>query len=94
MLLAPYSSALFGSLTSSLPPLSDPQGEVAELMDTPVNQAYVEQIMPTSTKPPYGQAFSAAYDPVMAGLQRILTSDASIDEVAGATHDQLASVVE
>ncbi|WP_298331845.1 sugar ABC transporter substrate-binding protein [Haloactinopolyspora sp.] len=79
---------------ASLPPLSDPQGEVAELMDTPVNQAYVEQIMPTSTKPPYGQAFSAAYDPVMAGLQRILTSDASIDEVAGATHDQLASVVE
>ncbi|PSL08403.1 carbohydrate ABC transporter substrate-binding protein (CUT1 family) [Haloactinopolyspora alba] len=79
---------------AALPPLSDPKGEVAEVMDTPVNNAYVENIMPTSTKPPYGQAFSSAYDPVMANLQRVLTSDVSVDEVASATQSQLESALE
>ncbi|AYY13178.1 extracellular solute-binding protein [Actinobacteria bacterium YIM 96077] len=78
----------------ALPPVTEPEGEVAELMDTPVRQSFIEDINPTFTVPPYGQTFSAGYGPVMAGLQQIVTSGADPADVAEDIQSKLESALD
>lgn len=77
----------------TLPPLENPTGEVAERMDTPVRQSFLNDINPTFTTPPYGQAFSQGYGPVMAGVEQVVTSDADPAEVASQMQQQLEAAI-
>lgn len=77
----------------TLPPLAEPEGEPAQLLDTPIRQAFINDIIPTFTVPPYGQTFSQGYGPVMAGVQQVITSDAVPEEVAAEMQNQLEAVL-
>lgn len=77
----------------ALPPLAEPQGEVAGLLDTPVRQAFLNEINPTFTVPPYGQTFSQGYGPVMAGVQQVITSDIAVEDVVAEVQNQLEAVL-
>lgn len=74
---------------SSLPPLAKPSGKVAKALDTPVFNAYQEQITPTIVIPPYGRSYSDASSAVMAGVQEAITGNKPIDAVAGSMQDQV-----
>lgn len=67
---------------SSLPPLAHPTAAVAKLIDTPVLQAFANQVLPTVKNPVYGVDFSEAYSPIMAGVQEAITSSEPISKVA------------
>ncbi|MGH2948610.1 MAG: ABC transporter substrate-binding protein [Solirubrobacteraceae bacterium] len=73
---------------SSLPPIAEPSPEIQQLLDTPLYTAFQEEILPTSTLPLYGQAFSAGSTPVMAGVQTAF-SDEPVDSVATQMQAQL-----
>jgi multiple sugar transport system substrate-binding protein len=77
---------------SSLPPVAELSPEVQQLLDTPLFTAFQEEILPTSTLPVYGQAFSAASAPVMAGVQTSF-SDEPVDSVAAQMQAQLEGAI-
>lgn len=76
------------AVESSLPPLAEPDAKVQKLLDTPLFTAFQEKVLPTSTLPSYGQAFSQGSTPVMAGVQTAF-SDEPIDSVATQMQAQL-----
>jgi multiple sugar transport system substrate-binding protein len=76
---------------SSLPPLKSPSADVAKLVDTPVLQAFAKDVLPTVTNPEYGPNYSAAYSPIMAGVQGAVTSSTSIDSIASTMQSGLQS---
>lgn len=78
---------------SSLPPLSQATGEVAKLLSTPVNKAFVDQILPTMIIPPYGATYAQAYSPIMAGVQEAITGNNPIDQIAASIQSNLASAL-
>lgn len=68
---------------SSLMPLKHaPSPELAKLLDTPVFNAFANQIMPTVTLPPYGPDFAAGSTAVMAGVQQAVTGTTPIKSIA------------
>jgi hypothetical protein len=67
---------------SSLPPLSNPPAQVADLLNTPIFSAFQKEIAPTTTNPAYGAAFSQGFSPAMAGVQSAITSSDPVDAVA------------
>lgn len=76
---------------SSLPPLAHATGKVAELLNTPINQAFVNQLLPTSIIPPYGSTFGQAYSPIMAGVQEAVTGNTPIDQITASIQSNLQS---
>jgi multiple sugar transport system substrate-binding protein len=77
---------------SSLPPVTDPGPEIEKLLDTPIYTVFQEEILPTSTLPVYGAAFSAGSAPVMAGVQTAF-SDEPVDSVATQMQAQLEGAI-
>jgi multiple sugar transport system substrate-binding protein len=75
-------------IEQSLPPIAEPSPEIEKLLDTPILNVFREEILPTSTMPVYGQAFSAGSAPVMAGVQTSF-SDEPVDSVAEQMQAQL-----
>ncbi len=78
---------------SSLPPLAHATGEVAKLLSTPVNKAFVDQILPTMIIPPYGSTYAQAYSPIMAGVQQAITGNTPIDQIAASIQSNLSSAL-
>lgn len=75
----------------SLPPaaeFSDP--EIAQMLDTPVVDAFSDRIIPTVTSLPFGTDFSKAATAIMAGVQEAVTSDQPIDDIAANIQSELA----
>jgi multiple sugar transport system substrate-binding protein len=73
---------------ASLPPIAEPSPDVQKALDTPMFKAFQEDILPTSTLPAYGQAFSQGSTPVMAGVQTSFSNE-PIDSVATQMQAQL-----
>lgn len=67
---------------SSVSAVAKPDGEAAKLADTPVFDAFRDDLVPTVQRPAWGPSYGKAYSPVMAGVQNAMTSDKSIDEIA------------
>ncbi|MDR0341996.1 MAG: sugar ABC transporter substrate-binding protein [Nocardiopsaceae bacterium] len=66
----------------SIPPLAHPSGTVAGLLNNPVSQVFVKQIVPEVVIPAWGASYSAAYADVMAGIQNAMISSTPIPSVA------------
>lgn len=80
-------------VAASFPPLEKPQGAIAEQLDTPVNNEYYDSINDTLTTPPYGQEYTQGFEPVMVGVQKAITSDEPIDEIASTMQSDLESAL-
>jgi len=67
----------------SLPPVSEPPPAVKALIEQdPTLQAFRDKVTPTTVKPPWGPKYAKAYDPIMVGVQQMMTSDTPVDSVA------------
>lgn len=78
------------SYNSSLPPLKEaPSEELAAELDTPIFNAFREQIIPTVAPQPYGPDFAAAATAVMAGVQQAVTGTDPIEDIAASIQSQL-----
>lgn len=77
----------------SMPPLTEPQGEVAEALDNPIRQTFISDIIPAAITPPYGPTFSQGYGPVMAGVQQAVTSQLAPEEITAEMQNQLEAVL-
>jgi multiple sugar transport system substrate-binding protein len=78
------------SYESSLMPLAKPPSDdLAAKLDTPVFNAFLNDIMPTVTTPPYGPDFAAAATAIMAGVQQAVTGSMPIDDIAASINQNL-----
>lgn len=77
------------SYNASLPPLADLPESIADELDTPVFDAFSDEIIPTIAEQPYGPEFAAAATAIMAGVQEAVTGDEPIDEIAATIDQQL-----
>jgi len=67
----------------ALPPVSEPPAAVKALIEQdPTLQAFRDKVTPTTVKPPWGPKYAKAYDPIMVGVQQMMTSDTPVDSVA------------
>ena len=74
----------------SIPPAADFEDpEIAEMLSTPVIDAYSAEIIPTIAPQPFGPDFSEAATAIMAGVQEAVTSDTPIEEIAANIQSQL-----
>lgn len=76
-------------IESSLAPLANPSAAVAKLQNTPVLQAFKNDVLPTVANPQYGPTYSEAVSPVMSGVQSAVTSSTPIDSVASTIQSAL-----
>ena len=80
-------------VAASLPPLADPQGKVAQKLDTPVNDKFFDEIIPTLVRPPYGRDYTQAFGPIMVGVQQAITGSQPIDSITGSMQSELESAL-
>ncbi len=78
---------------NSIPPIANPSPQVAKQLDNPIAQTFIDDIVPTVTRPEWGQAYSSAYSEVMASVQQAMTSSDSIDEIARRMQAQLEAAL-
>lgn len=78
---------------SSLPPLAEPEGAIADALETPVYQSIQEEVIPAVIRPPWGANYAAASSPVMASVQTAMTSDTPIDQIVADLQGQLETVL-
>lgn len=74
---------------SSVPAAAEPGGAAAKLADTPVFNAFRDDLVPTVTRPSWGSAYGKAYSPIMAGVQSAMTSSKPIHEIADTMQKQV-----
>ena len=74
---------------SSLPPVAKTEGAIAKMLDTPVFNAFANEIAPTITLQPYGPAFAPASTAIMAALQEAITGTRPIDEIMASMEQRL-----
>ena len=67
---------------SSLPPLANPSPDVASLIDTPVLQAFKNDVLPTVVNPSYGATFGEASSPIMSAISQAVTGGTSPATIA------------
>jgi multiple sugar transport system substrate-binding protein len=77
------------SYNASLPPLAEAPKSIADQLDTPVFNAFLEGIIPTIAEQPYGPSYAAAATAIMAGVQEAVTGEKPIDEIAASIDQQL-----
>lgn len=75
----------------SLPPMTNPGGDLAKQLDNPVASAFRNQVIPTLTRPEWGTAYAKAYSPVMSGIQSAMTSSTPIGQVAATMQSTLSA---
>lgn len=73
-----------------MPLKTAPSPDVAKLYDTPVFQAFINNILPTVQTPPYGASFAPASTAIMAGIQQAVTGTTPIDTITAAMQTSLA----
>jgi len=77
-------------VNSSLPSIvSTGDAQVDAKLDTPIFNAFSEEIIPTLSTQPYGADYAAAATAIMAGVQEAVTGDRPIDEIAASIQQQL-----
>jgi multiple sugar transport system substrate-binding protein len=59
----------------------------------PSLQVFREEITPTVVNPPWGPKYTRAFDPIMVGVQQVMTSDRSVDSVAEEMQANLEAVL-
>jgi multiple sugar transport system substrate-binding protein len=77
------------SYNASLPPLAEVPETIAGELETPVFNAFENEIIPTIAAQPYGPAFATAATAIMAGVQEAVTGEKPIDEIAATIEQQL-----
>jgi ABC-type glycerol-3-phosphate transport system substrate-binding protein len=77
----------------SIPPLAHPAGPVASLLDNPVSQEFLTDVIPDVITPSWGTQYSSSYLDVMAGIQKAMTTSAPISQVAASMQSAVSSDV-
>ncbi|HLR93051.1 MAG TPA: sugar ABC transporter substrate-binding protein [Jiangellaceae bacterium] len=76
----------------ALPPISEPTGTAAEMIDqSPALQAWSDEVIPTLVGLPWGPDYGSASEPIMVGVQQMMTSDRAVQDVADEMQGQLES---
>lgn len=78
---------------NSIPPVADPAADVAEQLDNPTAQTFINDITPTVQRPEWGQTYSDTYSDVMASVQQAMTSSAPIDEISSRMQTRLEAAL-
>ncbi|MGH9047275.1 MAG: ABC transporter substrate-binding protein [Acidimicrobiales bacterium] len=78
---------------SSLPALAHPTSAIITAIKTPVLNSFLNTVLPTETKLPYGPSFSNAYSPIMAGVESAITSTTSITTIASTIQSGLQTAL-
>ncbi|MQA04879.1 MAG: extracellular solute-binding protein [Streptosporangiales bacterium] len=78
---------------SSVPAVAEPGGAAAKLSDTPVFDAFRDDLVPTVSRPAWGPGYGKAYSPVMAGVQSAMTTDKPIADITGSMQKQVESAL-
>jgi multiple sugar transport system substrate-binding protein len=65
---------------------------VPEFSKDPIIKAFVENVNDTVVKIPYGPDYGDIVIPFMAGVQEVITTDKSIDEVLAGVQEQIANI--
>lgn len=79
----------------SLPPMTDPGDEAAQLVsDSPALQVWRDDVIPTTVRPPWGPDYVAASSPIMVGVQQMMTGDQPVGEIAKEMQARLESVLQ
>jgi multiple sugar transport system substrate-binding protein len=65
---------------------------VPEFNKDPIIKAFVENVNDTVVKIPYGPDYGDIVIPFMAGVQEVITTDKSIDEVLAGVQEQIANI--
>lgn len=77
----------------SIPPLASPSGAVASLLNNPISQEFLKDVIPDVTTPSWGTTYSDSYLDVMAGIQKAMTTSAPISSVASGMQSAVSSDV-
>ena len=77
----------------SIPPLAHPSGAVATLLNNPVSQAFLKDVIPDVITPAWGTQYSSSYLDVMAGIQKAMTSSEPIGQVASSMQSAVSTDV-
>jgi multiple sugar transport system substrate-binding protein len=75
----------------SIPPLAHPAGSVATLLDNPISQAFIKQVIPTVITPGWGPQYSTGYLDVMAAIQQAMTTSTPIGSIASSLQSKLGT---
>lgn len=79
----------------SLPAVTDPAGEAAQLIsESPSLPVWSGEVVPTLVRLPWGPDYAAASSPIMVGVQQMMTSDQPVDAVTEEMQAQLESIVQ
>lgn len=76
---------------SSLPPLAHPSAAISKLISNPALEGFSDSVLPTVSNPVYGEGFSEAYSPIMAGVQEAVTGNTPISKVASTINSALTT---
>jgi multiple sugar transport system substrate-binding protein len=71
-----------------------PEAAATLLANDPSLQAFRDKITPTVVNPPWGPKYTKAFDPIMVGVQQVMTSDRSVDDVAAEMQASLTAAVQ
>jgi multiple sugar transport system substrate-binding protein len=71
-----------------------PDAAATLLANDPSLQVFKEKIAPTVVNPPWGPKYTKAFDPIMVGVQQVMTSDRSVDDVAAEIQQSLAAALQ
>jgi multiple sugar transport system substrate-binding protein len=77
----------------SIPPLASPSGAVAGLLDNPVSQEFIKDVIPDVITPAWGTQYSGSYLDIMAAIQKAMTTSEPISQVASSMQSAVSSDV-
>lgn len=68
-------------IESSLPPVKDAAARFDRL-NTPVFKSFLSDVVPTVVRPPWGNAYSNGFSTIMAGVQRVISTNDPTAQIA------------
>lgn len=79
----------------ALPPVSKPSDAVNALVEKdPALKSFRDDVAPTMVRPPWGPKYAKAYDPIMVGVQQVMTGNAPVASVAGEMQSKLQTALQ
>jgi ABC-type glycerol-3-phosphate transport system substrate-binding protein len=76
---------------SSPPPLAHPGAKVSKLLDNQYSQTTINKVVPDVVRPPWGKDYSQVYAPIMASVQKAMTGNAPVGQIAKEMQSEVKS---
>ncbi|GAB3056472.1 extracellular solute-binding protein [Intrasporangium mesophilum] len=78
----------------ALPPTNKPPASVQAKVDAdPALVAFRDQVVSTVIRPPWGPKYAKAYEPIMVGVQQMMTTTSSVDAIADQIQTSLSTAL-